>query len=91
VKCTGETFGFVINEASSSAAVNDDSLNSDDENSSHASISSAADTAADELLDLDTGVYENEVAMASQLPASSQWMAMLHGKFRAYGRVSGNI
>jgi hypothetical protein len=60
VKCTVETFGFIINKALSSATVNDDSLNSDDENSSHASISSLADAAADELLDLDTGDYENE-------------------------------
>jgi hypothetical protein len=52
---------------------------------------SAADDAADEMLDLDNDEYDTEGAMASQLPASSQWMAMLHGKFRAYGRVSGNV
>jgi hypothetical protein len=81
VQCTGETFGFVVQDAAPQG----------DEVSTSSSVSICSDAAAvaDELLD---GVeYDEEAEMATNLPASSQWMAGLHGKFRPHGKVIGNV
>jgi hypothetical protein len=81
VQCTGETFGFVVQDA----APQGDEVST----SSSVSICSDAAAAADELLD---GVeYDEEAEMATNLPALSQWMAGLHGKFRPHGKVIGNV
>lgn len=55
------------------------------------SVCSDAAEAADELLALDEDTNVIESSMASELPPSSQWMALLHDKFRPFGKVLGNV
>ena len=83
VVSTGETFGFLTNDTIQNTSRED--------NSSDESICSDAFAAEDELQNLEDGTNEFEASLASQLPASSQWMARLHGKFRPYGKVIGNV
>ena len=83
IESTGEMFGFLTNDSNPNTAV--------DGNSSDESICTDAFAAEDELQELEDGINELEALLASQLPASSQWMAGLHGKFRPYGKVIGNV
>ena len=46
--------------------------------------------AADELAEDEDDVNERWEFL-SQLPASAQWMAQLHGKFRSFGRVKTSL
>lgn len=85
IQCSGETFGFLLQEETSNNMQGD--ANSD---TSSVSVDTDAECAADELCDLDDDAHEAEATMASSLPASSQWMARLCGKFRPYGKVMGN-
>ena len=82
VESTGEAFGFLTNDSNQ--------INSADGNLSDESICIDAYAVEDELQDLEDGTNELEASLARQLPASSLWMANLHGKFRPYGRVIGN-
>jgi hypothetical protein len=80
VQCSSETFGFLLQDSGQRS--------DDGTTSSSVSICSDAAAAADELLD--GAEYDEEAEMASNMPASAQWMAGLNGKFRPYGKVIGN-
>ena len=61
-----------------------------DNSGSDASLNDLADAAADDIEDLEVAVDEREEFL-NKLPASAQWMAKLHGKFRSSGRVKGRL
>jgi hypothetical protein len=67
VQCSGEVFGFIQQSF--------DHCSDNVSTTSSVSICSDAEAAADELLD---GVeYDEEAELASNMPASSQWMAVM--------------
>ena len=63
----------------------------DDDSASDKSLNNLADEAADELLELDTGVDDSADFLNKSMPVSSQWMASLHGRVRACGKVKGKF
>lgn len=79
VQCSGESFGFLVGDDGQ------DRTNEDDDSSCDEVIE-----AAENLISLEDQTNTEE-AMITNLPASSQWMASLHGKFRPHGRVLGNV
>lgn len=87
VQCSGESFGFMT-ETNAEFSFVDRDVN---DVSSSESIMEDAECAADELNDLCEGEDEVEANIACNLPASSQWMALLHGKYRPFGKVIGNV
>ena len=86
LECSDERFGFLeVNKANRTATGSD--VVSD---SSSDSIIEDAEDAADELINLDEGEDDIEGVLAKEMPASAQWMAQLHGRFRPYGKIVGN-
>ena len=61
----------------------------DDESAADASLHNLADNAAGELLELDTGVDRNLYIFNSL--ALSQWLAALHDRAQACGKVKGHF
>ena len=80
VQSTGEFFGLV------------DSMHQCDDvdSESDVSLNEAAELAAEHMAELDTGADNNEVElMRTATPASTQWLATLYRRDRAYEKVKG--
>ena len=91
VECSDEVFGFLLDCSAQKHSAQIQTNCDDDSVSSCGSIISDAENAADQLCDIEDGGDEVEVDMATRLQPSAQWMAQLHGKYRPYGKVLGNI
>jgi len=78
-QCTGEEFGLIDPISTESNSTEEAEL----------LIEQEADAVADSMLELDTGVTEDD-AVRSNLPESSRWLALNFGRWRPSGRVKGN-
>ena len=89
LECSNERFGFLeagaARRTASSHDADSESISSSD------SIIEDAEYIADELENIDDGEDDAEGRLTSEMPASGQWMARLHGRFRPYGKIVGNV
>jgi len=83
VEDSNESFGFI--DPVPLQAQNDD--NSEDDES----LVNLAEEAADELLELDMEVDESTDFFNNPMPPPSQWLASLHGRSRACGKVKSHF
>ena len=82
LQSTGEEFGFIDPVPQKNVA---------DESDSDKSLTNLAEDAAEEIAELDDDDIVRKKEFLNNLPASAQWMARLHGKFRSTGRVKTSL